>query len=97
MTTKAQRIIDLAAKHPDWSTKQLGAACNCRPEYVRVALRQRKGGPSKADQTYAAKIIAKYGLVPAQKWRAENRERYLEQQRLYNKRNWAKRRAEASP
>jgi hypothetical protein len=93
--TKAQRIIELAAQYPNWSTRELGIACNCRPEYVRVALRQRRDGPSKADQTYTAKFIAKHGMVPAQKWRAENRERYLEQQRAYSRRNWAKRQAEA--
>jgi hypothetical protein len=94
--TKSDKIRATAKKYPEWSTTRLGHFCDCKPEYVRVVLRQRVGGPSKADQAYAAKIIAKYGLVPAQKWRAENRERYLEQQRLYNKRNWAKRRAEAS-
>jgi hypothetical protein len=55
MTTKADRIRQLAQEHPDWKTGRIGKACNCRPEYVRVVLRQRVGGgTSEADRRYRA-------------------------------------------
>jgi hypothetical protein len=53
--TKADRIRQLAQEHPDWKTGQIGKACDCRPEYVRVVLRQRVGGgQSDIDRRYDA-------------------------------------------
>lgn len=57
---KAQRIRDTAKLHPDWTTGQIGAACDCRPEYVRVVLRQRVcGGASEIDKRYLASPLGK--------------------------------------
>jgi hypothetical protein len=51
--TKADRIRQLAQEHPDWKTGQIGKACDCRPEYVRVVLRQRvNSGMSEIDRRY---------------------------------------------
>jgi len=53
MTTKADRIRQIAQENPDWKTGQIGKACDCRPEYVRVVLRQRVGGGlSENDRRY---------------------------------------------
>ena len=52
--TKAERIRKLAEKHPEWSTTQIAARCDCLPSYVRVVLRQRPGGSraSQSDRDY---------------------------------------------
>jgi hypothetical protein len=61
--TKADRIRATAKKHPSWSTAQIGEACDCSPEYVRVALRQRvNGSPSRADLNLAARLLAEHGV-----------------------------------
>jgi hypothetical protein len=91
--TKAQRIIDLAAQHPDWSTRELGIACNCRPEYVRVVLRQRVGGSrSKADRQYCE---ANKTAIAAAKlsWQRANRERVAAHSRAHYWRKKAEARA----
>lgn len=91
--TKAQKIINLAAKHPDWSTKQLGEACDCRPEYVRVALRQRAGGKkSKADRRYyeANKEVI---YARCRRWVEENAEHVAAYQRDYKRKKAAEARA----
>ena len=49
--TKAQRILELYDGKR--STKEIAAIVGCRPEYVRVAARQRKGsGESEHDRRY---------------------------------------------
>jgi hypothetical protein len=64
MTTKADRIRATAKKHPRWSTARIGEACDCSPEYVRVALRQRVNGqPSRADLNLAARLLAEHGVA----------------------------------
>jgi hypothetical protein len=51
--TKVDRIRRIAQEHPDWKTSQIGKACDCRPEYVRVVLRQRvNSGMSEIDRRY---------------------------------------------
>lgn len=51
--TKAAEIMLLYAK--GLSTKQIGELVGCRPEYVRVVARQRKGrGVSESDKRYLA-------------------------------------------
>jgi Zn-dependent peptidase ImmA (M78 family) len=61
--TKADKIRATAKKHPSWSTARIGEACDCSPEYVRVALRQRVNGqPSRADLNLAARLLAEYGV-----------------------------------
>ena len=51
--TKAAEIMLLYAK--GLSTKQIGELVGCRPEYVRVVARQRKGrGVSENDKRYLA-------------------------------------------
>jgi hypothetical protein len=58
--TKADRIRQLAQEHPDWKTGQIGKACDCRPEYVRVVLRQRvEGGKSEIDRRYEASSLGR--------------------------------------
>lgn len=65
--TKAERIRNLAEKHPEWSPKQIAAQCDCGDSYVRVVLRQRTlpGGRSKSDLSYAARILAEHGKCPS--------------------------------
>jgi hypothetical protein len=64
--TKAAKIRSTAEKHPGWSTGQIGKACRCRPEYVRVVLRQRtEGGQSDADRRYRRKFVAEKGVWPS--------------------------------
>lgn len=48
--SKAARIRALYAEGR--STREIAAIVGCRPEYVRVAGRQRKHGPAPADQRY---------------------------------------------
>lgn len=62
--TKADRIRATSKKHPKWSTARIGEACDCRPEYVRVVLRQRVNGASKGDITYREKFRAEHGVCP---------------------------------
>jgi hypothetical protein len=58
--TKAEKIRRTAKLHPNWSTGQIGKACDCRPEYVRVVLRQRvDGGVSEIDKRYLASPLGK--------------------------------------
>lgn len=92
--TKAQRILNLAAKHPDWSTKDIAAKCDCRPEYVRVVLGQRGGSTmSPADRRYY-EANRKTLNAKSLRWQRENPERRAEHLRNYYLRKKA---AEASP
>jgi hypothetical protein len=62
--TKADKIRATAKRHPNWSTRQIGDACDCSPEYVRVSLRQRVDGqPSRADLNLAARLLAEHGVA----------------------------------
>jgi hypothetical protein len=61
--TKADKIRATAKKHPDWSTTRLGHFCDCKPEYVRVVLRQRvDGGVSEIDRRYRGSDLGKATL-----------------------------------
>jgi hypothetical protein len=55
--TKADKIRATHKAHPDWTTIQIGDACNCADSYVRVVLRQRNvpGGQSASDRRYRAR------------------------------------------
>jgi hypothetical protein len=54
--TKADRIRATAKKHPNWTTVQIGDACDCSDSYVRVVLRQRgPDGISDCDRRYRAR------------------------------------------
>lgn len=59
-TTKAGAICALANKNPGWTTTQIAKEVGCRPEYVRVALRQRAGtGRSDIDMRYVNSSLGK--------------------------------------
>jgi hypothetical protein len=61
--TKADRIRATAKKHPRWSTARIGEACDCSPEYVRVALRQRVNGcASRADINLKNRLLQEHGV-----------------------------------
>jgi len=61
--TKAERIRKLAVQHPEWSTKQIAAKCDCGDSYVRTALRQRVGGrQSEHDRRYRERFAKEHGL-----------------------------------
>jgi hypothetical protein len=62
--TKSDKIRATAKKHPSWSTKEIGEACDCSDAYVRVALRQRVGGQmSDIDRRWEAKFKAENGIT----------------------------------
>jgi hypothetical protein len=53
--TKAAEIMRLYAE--GLSTSEIAKAVGCRPEYVRVVARQRKGSTESAnDRTYRARV-----------------------------------------
>lgn len=53
--SKAARIMKLYAR--GYSTREIGQMVGCRPEYVRVVARQRKGnGQSRSDNAYLSRI-----------------------------------------
>jgi hypothetical protein len=81
--TKAERIREMGKL--GWSTREIADVIGCRPEYVRVALRQRADGKrSKHDIAYA---IKKYGSLQA--YAAERYRAAKEKQAAYYRRRWS--------
>jgi hypothetical protein len=81
--TKAERIREMGKL--GWSTREIADVIGCRPEYVRVALRQRLDGKrSKHDIAYA---IKKYGSLQA--YAAERYQAAKERQAAYYRHRWS--------
>ena len=97
--TKAERIRKLAEQHPEWSTKQIAAKCDCLPEYVRVVLRQRvDGGTSAADLRWRAANPERLRAILrgcGERYREKNRERVNANWRARYHRKKAERQASA--
>lgn len=91
MMTKAQQILELY--DGTRTTNEIAGIVGCRPDYVRVVARQRKGGgQSDIDRRYLQTPAGrKAHLDGVRRWRIANPEKYRE----LNRRSYLKRRAEA--
>lgn len=103
MTSKAQRIREIAWGKPEANTTEIAAIIRhefngpCDTGYVRVVLRQRTaGGSSKADRRWQAKNPDKLRAIwcrANKRYREKKIPQYTEWRRQYNA-EWARNRRE---